>query len=211
MTRMPPATVLVDDINWWAGYDFCPTPRERGVGDAIDEVIDTGPAVHIERLPISRDTTRLRTVSASSRGQARESPDSAIAPILHQCVRRSCADVTLWRQLADARRGIGSVLCMRVISRWRSGGALLLLAGCGEPHPTPTPTEAASEPVFASEEEALAAAEEVFAKYVEATDLMGTSGGTDLSGFDGLVTTNQLARRDGVSASDFNRPRAGTS
>lgn len=21
--------VLVDDINWWVGYDFCPTPRER--------------------------------------------------------------------------------------------------------------------------------------------------------------------------------------
>jgi hypothetical protein len=21
--------LLVDDINWWVGYDFCPTPREH--------------------------------------------------------------------------------------------------------------------------------------------------------------------------------------
>ena len=25
-----PGKVLVDDINWWVGYDFCPTPRELG-------------------------------------------------------------------------------------------------------------------------------------------------------------------------------------
>jgi hypothetical protein len=25
-----PNELLVDDINWWVGYDFCPTPRERG-------------------------------------------------------------------------------------------------------------------------------------------------------------------------------------
>jgi hypothetical protein len=70
---------------------------------------------------------------------------------------------------------------------------VVLLAGCVGPAPTPTPTEAVSEPVFASEEEALAAAEEVFAKYVEASTKMATSGGTDLSGFDGLVTSRLLA------------------
>ena len=82
---------------------------------------------------------------------------------------------------------------MRVILGAALAGVLLLLAGCGEPTPTPTPTDAASEPVFASEEEALAAAEELFAKYVAASDLMGTSGGNDLSGFEGILTENQLA------------------
>ena len=82
---------------------------------------------------------------------------------------------------------------MRVILGAALAGVLLLLVGCGEPTPTPTPTDAASEPVFASEEEALAAAEAVFAKYVEASNLMGTSGGNDLSGFEGILTENQLA------------------
>ena len=26
-----PDRLVIDELNWWSGYDFCPTPRERGV------------------------------------------------------------------------------------------------------------------------------------------------------------------------------------
>jgi len=87
---------------------------------------------------------------------------------------------------------VGSVLCMRMILLV-AVATVVLLAGCGGPPPVVEPTETVGEPVFASEEEALAAAEEVFGKYVDATDTMSLSGGEDLSGFDGLLTPNQLA------------------
>ncbi len=63
------------------------------------------------------------------------------------------------------------MLCMRMIFVVALAGALLL-AGCGGPAPVVTPTESVGEPVFASEEEALAAAEAVFAKYIEASTRM---------------------------------------
>lgn len=47
--------------------------------------------------------------------------------------------------------------------------------------------------MFTSEEEALAAAEEVWVKYIAAANLMGRSGGTDLSGFEGILSEKQLA------------------
>lgn len=84
------------------------------------------------------------------------------------------------------------MLFMRMIFVVALAGALLL-AGCGGPAPVVTPTEAVSEPVFASEEEALAAAERTLDAYVKATDLMSATGGEDVSGFDGLLTANQLA------------------
>jgi hypothetical protein len=57
---------------------------------------------------------------------------------------------------------------------------VLLLAGCGGSDPIPTlpPTPSAT-PIFASEEEALAAAEEAYAAYLRAWDLIASEGGAD--------------------------------
>lgn len=54
----------------------------------------------------------------------------------------------------------------------------LLLAGCTDPNPMPTPPPTPSTtPVFASDEEALAAAEEAYGKYLAAADEVIRSGG----------------------------------
>jgi len=57
---------------------------------------------------------------------------------------------------------------------------MLLLSGCGggDPIPTLPPTPTAT-PIFASEEEALAAAEEAYAAYLSAWDLIASQGGVD--------------------------------
>lgn len=57
---------------------------------------------------------------------------------------------------------------------------MLLLSGCGggDPIPTLPPTPSAT-PIFASEEEALAAAEEAYAAYLSAWDLIAADGGAD--------------------------------
>jgi hypothetical protein len=57
---------------------------------------------------------------------------------------------------------------------------MLLLAGCGggDPIPTLPPTPTAT-PIFASEEEALAAAEDAYAAYLEMWDLISSEGGAD--------------------------------
>lgn len=57
---------------------------------------------------------------------------------------------------------------------------MLLLAGCGggDPIPTLPPTPSAT-PIFASEEEALAAAEEAYSAYLEMSNLIGSEGGID--------------------------------
>ena len=71
---------------------------------------------------------------------------------------------------------------------------MLALAGCGggEPIPTlpPTPT---STPVFASEEEALAAAEEAYAAYQAMSDLIGSEGGVGPERIAPFVTAERLA------------------
>jgi hypothetical protein len=56
----------------------------------------------------------------------------------------------------------------------------LVLAGCtpSEPMPTPPPTPSTA-PVFASEEEALAAAEEAYGKYMATSDEIIREGGDD--------------------------------
>jgi hypothetical protein len=72
---------------------------------------------------------------------------------------------------------------------------VLLLAGCVPTSPSPSPTpEASSTPVFASEEEALAAAEEAYAAYQAASDAVGASGGLDLAPLEPLLTDEQLQR-----------------
>ncbi len=82
-----------------------------------------------------------------------------------------------------------------------AGLVAVLLTGCVEPAPVISPTAAPGEPVFASEEEALAAAEEVFAKYLEASTQMAASGGVDMTPFDGLLTERQLADETETAAS----------
>ncbi len=56
---------------------------------------------------------------------------------------------------------------------------MLLFSGCGGGAPIPTlpPTPSAT-PIFASEEEALAAAEEAYAAYREMSDVIASEGGT---------------------------------
>jgi len=69
----------------------------------------------------------------------------------------------------------GTVVGMRVIAAL---ALVLLLSACvpTSPDPTPTPTPAVT-PVFASEEEALAAAEEAYAAYVALADQIFAEGG----------------------------------
>jgi hypothetical protein len=56
----------------------------------------------------------------------------------------------------------------------------LLLAGCTDPSPMPTPPSTPSQtPVFASDEEALAAAEEAYGKYLATVALVLADGGKD--------------------------------
>jgi hypothetical protein len=57
---------------------------------------------------------------------------------------------------------------------------ILTMTGCGDPPPpvTPTPTSSAA-PVFASDEEALAAAEESYRAYTEVADQIFHEGGAD--------------------------------
>lgn len=68
-----------------------------------------------------------------------------------------------------------------------------LLAGCmpGEPIITPVP-EPSSTPIFASDEEALAAATEAYAKYVEVSDLIASEGGSSPERIAPLVSKDRF-------------------
>jgi hypothetical protein len=70
---------------------------------------------------------------------------------------------------------------------------VLLLSGCGggDPIPTLPPTPTAT-PIFASEEEALAAAEEAYAAYLEMSNLIFSEGGADPGRISPYVTEDQL-------------------
>jgi hypothetical protein len=59
------------------------------------------------------------------------------------------------------------------------------------PPPTPSPS---STPVFASDEEALAAATKAYAAYLEVEDRVAEEGGNDIEQLSGYVTTDQLMR-----------------
>ena len=75
------------------------------------------------------------------------------------------------------------------------GAVVIALSGCigGDPLPTLPPTPTAT-PIFASEEEALAAAEEAYAAYGEVSDLISSEGGLAPERIAPFVTKDQLAR-----------------
>jgi hypothetical protein len=70
---------------------------------------------------------------------------------------------------------------------------VLLLAGCvpGDPIITPEPEPDAT-PVFASDDEALAAATEAYAKYLEVSNLIRADGGTAMERIADFVTPGRL-------------------
>ena len=67
--------------------------------------------------------------------------------------------------------------------------ALLLTGGVGAsvPTPTPTPTDVTIAPIFATDEEALAAAEVAYDRFLEASAAVTSTGGTDLSPLNGIA------------------------
>ena len=70
---------------------------------------------------------------------------------------------------------------------------LVVLAGCvGPPVVTPVPTPTAT-PVFASDEEALAAAEEAYAAYLKLADQVFAEGGVNPERLASVATGEQLA------------------
>ncbi|HEU0180866.1 MAG TPA: hypothetical protein VFR16_01660, partial [Agromyces mariniharenae] len=73
-------------------------------------------------------------------------------------------------------------------------GLALALAGCvSAPTPTPTPTAADTPaPIFASDEEALAAAETAYARFVEATTAVTNGGGASPDGLDSVASGEAL-------------------
>ncbi|PJJ71644.1 hypothetical protein CLV46_1195 [Diaminobutyricimonas aerilata] len=85
---------------------------------------------------------------------------------------------------------------MRLLRRVTAASALVAavaLAGCTTPteDPPESPKPSAA-PVFASEEEALAAAEEAYTAYLAMSDEIATGGGKDPERMRGLVTADQF-------------------
>ena len=77
--------------------------------------------------------------------------------------------------------------------------AVLLLSGCLPQQSAVTPTpEPTSTPVFASEEEALAAATAAYAAYLAVSDQIGADGGANPERLKPLVTAEWLAKEVGA-------------
>lgn len=76
---------------------------------------------------------------------------------------------------------------------------MLALSGCVEGNPIPTlPPSPTATPLFASEEEALAAAEEAYAAYLEVSNEISADGGFNPERIDAVVTGSLLeASHDG--------------
>lgn len=73
--------------------------------------------------------------------------------------------------------------------------ATVLLSGCVPQEPVITPEpEPSSTPVFASDEEALAAATEAYAKYLEVSDQIAHDGGDEADRITSYLTTSQAAK-----------------
>ncbi|MET0724956.1 MAG: hypothetical protein ABWY36_01305 [Leifsonia sp.] len=88
---------------------------------------------------------------------------------------------------------------------------VLALSGCAaSPRPEPTRSAPSSAPVFASDEEALAAAEKAYAAYLEVADLVFNEGGAKPERFrsvavdqaldDSLVSADEFVMRDAHTA-----------
>jgi hypothetical protein len=74
-----------------------------------------------------------------------------------------------------------------------SGLVLATLSACAaEPGPTPTTSKATDAPVFASDEEALAAAEKAYAAYLAVSDDVARSGGEDPHRLDSVSGGKEL-------------------
>ena len=71
----------------------------------------------------------------------------------------------------------------------------LTLAGCSaqEPVQKPAATSTEEKPIFASDEEALAAAEAAYANYLQVSDQISRDGGANPERLKGLVTESQFA------------------
>ncbi len=70
-----------------------------------------------------------------------------------------------------------------------AAAAMLVLAGCTQPAPEPTPTPSpTATPVFASDEEALAAAEKAYADYLAMSDLIFGEGGRESERLEAVAT-----------------------
>jgi hypothetical protein len=75
----------------------------------------------------------------------------------------------------------------------------LFLSGCGTPSVDPSPSaSAADEPMFASDEEALAAAEEAFRAYLWANDMVFIDGGAEPERLAPFVTEDWLTKEVSV-------------
>lgn len=71
----------------------------------------------------------------------------------------------------------------------------LVLTGCTTPTPMPTaPPEPSIAPVFASDEEALAAAEEAYGRFLETVDAILASGGSDPERLRPLVSDSMFEK-----------------
>lgn len=74
-----------------------------------------------------------------------------------------------------------------------AGLLALALAGCtGAPTPTPTPTESSAEPIFASDEEALAAAVEAYQAFETISLQIAKEGGVGPERIEGTATDRYL-------------------
>ncbi len=92
---------------------------------------------------------------------------------------------------------------IRVLRSGLAVGLALALAACvPDSPPAPAPTVTPSTPAFASDEEALAAAEEVYRQYLAVSDLIGQEGGANPERLAPFVTEEQLAREFKSSAYD---------
>lgn len=83
-------------------------------------------------------------------------------------------------------------------------GLVLGLTGCVQPDVTPSPSPPVSDaPLFASEEEALAAATEAYAEYLKVSDAVGREGWSDSDPLEEVAVDPALAEEQS-SAETFN-------